>query len=193
MVTYRQMDPLFALDLSDPTDPKVTSELKIPGFSTYLHPFGTGRLLGLGYNATGTWRDEMKLSMFDTSDPFDVTELSAESVDTYDSEALYNHKAVLADVEHDIIGFPGYEGADGTLCYFVYRYDDTGGFTLRAALPLSALYDYRAGIRGLFIDGYLYVLAGDYLDVFELESLQGAASLKIGDTAATAVMPFVVE
>ncbi|MDR1183744.1 MAG: beta-propeller domain-containing protein, partial [Coriobacteriales bacterium] len=120
MVTYRQMDPLFALDLSDPTAPEVTSELKIPGFSTYLHPFGEGRLLGLGYDADGSVTRGMKLSMFDISDPFSVSELFAESVDTYDSAALYDHKAVLVDVERNIIGFPGRGTSyDGLQTYFV--------------------------------------------------------------------------
>jgi uncharacterized secreted protein with C-terminal beta-propeller domain len=177
MVTFRQMDPLFALDLSDPTSPKVTSELKIPGFSTYLHPFGEGRLLGLGYNATEFSTEGMKLSMFNTSDPFDVSELDAESVDTSDSEALYNHKAVLVDVERNIIGFSGYDWETGEMWYFVYRYDDAGGFELRGMLSLGSVYGYNA--RGLFIGEYLYVLTSGSLDVFDLESLEGVASLVV--------------
>ena len=47
-VTFRQIDPLFSVDLSDPENPKVIGELKIPGFSEYLHPYGDGRLLGIG-------------------------------------------------------------------------------------------------------------------------------------------------
>jgi uncharacterized secreted protein with C-terminal beta-propeller domain len=181
MVTYRQVDPLFAIDLSDPTAPKITSELKIPGFSTYLHPFGEGRLLGFGYDAEGGVRDGMKLSMFDVSDPFDVTEMFAQSVNTYDSEALYDHKAALVDVERNIIGFPGYDENDGTNRYFVYRYDDAGGFTLRDKLLLGSSHNfyYSYGIRGLFINDFLYVLSNSYLDVFDLETLQSVASIEI--------------
>lgn len=47
-VTYKQVDPLFSVDLSDPKKPKVLGELKIPGFSDYLHPYGDGLLLGIG-------------------------------------------------------------------------------------------------------------------------------------------------
>jgi uncharacterized secreted protein with C-terminal beta-propeller domain len=179
MVTYRQMDPLFAIDLSDPVAPKVTSELKIPGFSTYLHPFGEGRLLGFGYDAEGAMRNGMKLSMFDISDPFGVSELVAQGVDTSGSEALNNHKAVLIDVERNIIGFPGYEN-DGAFCYFMYRYDDAQGFTLRDKLSLSSssqLYGY--GIRGMFISDYLYVLSGEYLDIFDLETLARVRSIEM--------------
>ncbi|MDR0347669.1 MAG: beta-propeller domain-containing protein, partial [Coriobacteriales bacterium] len=124
MVTFRQTDPLFALDLSNPKAPKVTSELKIPGFSTYLHPFASGRLLGLGYDAEDGRSTWMKLSMFDISNPFDVSELSTEIVYTHGSEALYNHRAVLIDAERNIIGFPGRERTNNNLCYFVYGYDD---------------------------------------------------------------------
>lgn len=70
VVTFRQVDPLFAIDVSDPTAPRVLGELKIPGFSEYLHPLGDGRLLGIGVDAddrgvtTGA-----KVSLFDVSDP----------------------------------------------------------------------------------------------------------------------------
>ena len=52
VVTFRQVDPLYTIDLADPTDPEVLGKLKIPGFSAYLHPIGDDRLLGLGQNAT---------------------------------------------------------------------------------------------------------------------------------------------
>jgi uncharacterized secreted protein with C-terminal beta-propeller domain len=181
MVTYRQMDPLFAIDLSNPADPKVTSELKIPGFSTYLHPFGEGRLLGLGYDTNGTVRDGMKLSMFDISDPYDVTELSAKSVDTSYSEALDNHKAVLVDIERNIIGFPG-DGSKAPL-YFIYAYDEEDGFELQVALELSVVEDYYYygyyGIRGLIIGEDLYVSSGNFLDVFDLEDYSKLATLQV--------------
>jgi uncharacterized secreted protein with C-terminal beta-propeller domain len=191
MVTYRQMDPLFAIDLSDPTDPKVTSELKIPGFSTYLHPFGEGHLLGFGYDAEGSMRDGMKLSMFDISDPFDVTESFAQSVNASDSEALNNHKAVLVDTERNIIGFPGYTASGGLTRYFVYRYDDAEGFALRDELVLGSSSDsyYSYEIRGLFIDDFLYIVSDNYLDVFDLETLQRVASLEVRDASDPSLTP----
>ena len=51
MVTFRQTDPLYVIDLADPTNPVVTGELKIPGYSAYLHPVGDGLLLGVGQDA----------------------------------------------------------------------------------------------------------------------------------------------
>lgn len=73
-VTYRNMDPLFAVDLSDEKNPKVLSELKITGFSEYLHFWGEDKLVGIGYETdpeTGR-QTGLKISMFDISDPADL-------------------------------------------------------------------------------------------------------------------------
>ncbi|MFC4334143.1 beta-propeller domain-containing protein [Salininema proteolyticum] len=68
VVTFRQTDPLYTVDLSDPRDPEVTGELKITGYSAYLHPMGTGRLLGVGQEADEQGRTEgMQVSLFDVS------------------------------------------------------------------------------------------------------------------------------
>lgn len=77
VVTFRQTDPLFALDVSDPAAPKVLGELKIPGFSEYLHPIGDDLLLGVGRDVDPqSGRDRgLKLSLFDVSDPRDPREL----------------------------------------------------------------------------------------------------------------------
>ncbi len=73
VVTFRQVDPLYTLDLKDPTAPKVVGELKIPGYSAYLHPVGDDRLLGIGREGAG-----VKASLFDVSNmaaPTQVTQL----------------------------------------------------------------------------------------------------------------------
>jgi len=78
VVTFRQVDPLYTLDLSDPTNPVVRGELKIPGFSSYLHPIGDGLVIGVGSDAdeqngrvTGS-----KVSLFDVSDLDDPQEIA---------------------------------------------------------------------------------------------------------------------
>lgn len=104
-VTFRTVDPLFAVDLSDPSEPVVLSALKIPGFSQYLHVYSDGLLFGLGYDAnevTGR-RGSMKLSMFDTANPEDVTEAHTLPIDALYSIASNNHKAILVDAKKDII------------------------------------------------------------------------------------------
>lgn len=75
-VTFKETDPLFSVDLSDPEKPEIIGSLKIPGFSDYLHPYGEGRLLGIGMNVDEETMvtDGVKLTMFDISDPTDVKE-----------------------------------------------------------------------------------------------------------------------
>ncbi len=78
IVTFRQVDPLYVLDLSDPTNPMEVGELKIPGFSRYLHPLGGGLLLGVGRDAdpdTG-WALGLQATLFDVSDPANPTQIS---------------------------------------------------------------------------------------------------------------------
>ena len=181
MVTFRQIDPLFALDLSDPKNPKVTSELKIPGFSTYMHPYGDGWLLGLGLDVNENRSSGMKLSMFDVSNAFDIREADMTLVGIYSSEALYNHKAVLVDLSRNIIGF-GSEPYHDKRFYYLYTYSEDKGFDLRGKLELSLpelnTYQYST-IRGLYIDSYLYVYSGQFLDVFDLNNLKNVKALPI--------------
>lgn len=69
-VTFRQVDPLYIVDLANPSDPRITGELEIPGFSDYLHPLGNGLLLGFGREATPDgWMQGLHLTLFDVSGP----------------------------------------------------------------------------------------------------------------------------
>lgn len=132
-VTFRQTDPLFSVDLSDPANPKVLGELKIPGFSAYLHPYGENLLLGIGYDAdevTG-WTECVKLSMFDVSDPTDVKEVHTMYLEDFTSTAVEdNHKAALIDAEKNLIGLParGYKNNSEYNVYLVFGYDAEIGF-----------------------------------------------------------------
>jgi uncharacterized secreted protein with C-terminal beta-propeller domain len=95
-VTFRQTDPLFALDLSDPAHPRVSGELKIPGFSSYLHPVDDTLLIGIGQAATdqgGTLGTQV--SLFDVSDPAAPRRIAQRALDTDWSEAESDHHAVL--------------------------------------------------------------------------------------------------
>ena len=75
MVTFRESDPVFSLDLSDPTNPQVTGELKIPGFSDYLQLIDENHLLAIGRGATSTGRaQEVQVSLFDVSDMTELKE-----------------------------------------------------------------------------------------------------------------------
>jgi hypothetical protein len=82
VVTFRQTDPLYVIDLSDPASPAAVGELKINGYSAYLHPVGEGRLLGLGQDATDEGRRlGTQLSLFDVTDPANPQRLDTVSMD----------------------------------------------------------------------------------------------------------------
>ena len=183
VVSFEQVDPLFALDLTDPAKPAVMSALKIPGFSTYLHPWADGRLLGLGMAADSDGRvTGLKLSMFDTSDPFDVSEETSTKVKFDDSEALANHKAVLVDADRGLIGFPAVSwqsSGEPTQRYLVYRYD-AGAFDLVEKLPLQTPDGYGYGTRGLTIGDHLYVASGAGVDVYRADSFDKVAGVSLG-------------
>ena len=95
VVTFRQIDPLYVLDLSDPANPVLDGELKIPGYSAYLHPVGEGLLLGVGQDATEEGRTTgTQLSLFDVSDPTDPQRISTLPIGGQ-SEVEWDHRAFL--------------------------------------------------------------------------------------------------
>jgi hypothetical protein len=113
MVTFERIDPLFVIGLSDPTNPIVLGELKIPGFSEYLHPYDADHIIGFGQETTenqfgGIVTDGFKMAMFDVSNVNDPKQKFVEQIGdrgTY-SELLNNHKALLFDKEKELLAFP---------------------------------------------------------------------------------------
>lgn len=164
-VTFRQTDPLFTVDLSNPAEPKVLSELKVSGFSEYLHIYGEDRLLGIGMEADEeTGRQEgMKLSMFNVSDKSNVTEVTKKNLTSYEySEALYNHRAVMISVEKNVFGFEA-EGYKGGYYkdYLVYTYENDQFVQKLKADAKNAEGTYYNSVRGTFIGDTFYLLLGD--------------------------------
>jgi len=96
LVTFRQMDPLYVVDLSVPAGPKVRGELKIPGYSAYLHPIAAGRLLGVGASATDQGQiTGSQIALFDVSDPAAPKQLDAEQFANDQSAVEADHRAFL--------------------------------------------------------------------------------------------------
>jgi hypothetical protein len=96
VVTFRQTDPLYTLDLADPTAPAVRGELKITGYSSYLHPMGSGRLLGVGQEADGNGVVQgTQVSLFDVTDLTDPVVLDRHLVRYGSSEAEADPHAFL--------------------------------------------------------------------------------------------------
>ncbi len=108
VVTFRNTDPLFTLDLSDPTAPKVIGEVKLPGFSSYLHPVADGLVVGLGYDGDEESADwsSLKVSLFDVSDLKNPKEVDNFVLKDVYSQALDNPKAFISYPEEKLIGFP---------------------------------------------------------------------------------------
>ncbi len=96
VVTFRQVDPFYTLDLSDPENPRVVGELKIPGFSSYLHPIGNGRVLGVGSDGTEDGRiTGSKVSIFDVSDPADPQEVAIWTAPDGWTDVGWDHRSFL--------------------------------------------------------------------------------------------------
>lgn len=172
-VTFRQTDPLFSVDLSVPENPKILGELKIPGFSEYMYPYGEGLLLGFGMDAderTGRTKD-LKLSMFNIVDPANVIEDDKTVIDGYDySPALSEHKAMLVSYDKNLIGFAATDNYNN-IKYLIYRY--TGdGFERVATLTIEDRYNHYAmtDVRGLFVGDSFYIVSESTLQTYEINT-----------------------
>lgn len=167
-VTFRQMDPLFSVDLSDPENPKIIGRLKIPGFSDYLHPYGEGQLLGIGMDVdeTGTSTQGVKLSMFDISDPANVEEVQKYVLEnTYSTDVSYNYKAAFVDVEKNLIGFSAY---GDEMKYYIFSYE-TNGFTKKFERDLTG---YSSDVRALYAGSRLYLVSGNTVESYDMETFE---------------------
>jgi inhibitor of cysteine peptidase len=147
LVTFRQVDPFYTLDLSNPKDPKMVGELKIPGYSSYLHPISKDRILGIGMEDR-----QVKISYFDVADPANPQEIAKYTLDEYGSEALHNHHAFLNDADNQVFFLPSYKGG------YVFSYADDQIELVRALNVPNVK-------RALYLDNYLYILAEDYIAV----------------------------
>lgn len=212
MVTFKQMDPLFAIDLSDPRNPKILGELKIPGFSNYLHPYDENILIGFGKDTGesewgGVQTKGLKLSLFDVSDVSDLKE-----IDTYimgdagsDSIALNDHKAFLFDREKNLLSIPvsireslGSRGwGNLTFSGAAVLTVDEKGFTLKGKIDHSdggrpSSEDYWGGYqywdntvkRSLYIDDVLYTFSNNYLKMNKLSDLELVKKLELKKNAS---------
>ncbi len=167
VVTYKQTDPLFSIDLSDPKNPNVVGELKLPGFSEYLHPYGDGLLLGVGMDVdeTGTTTNGVKLSMFDISNPEEVEEVQKYVLeDCYSTDIAYNYKAAMIDVDKNLIGFTAYSGNSK---YYIFSYDKSA-FKCVFERELSGYGD----VRGLYAGKYFYLVSGNTVEKYELDGFK---------------------
>jgi uncharacterized secreted protein with C-terminal beta-propeller domain len=140
IVTFRQTDPFYVLDLSNPTNPKLKGELKIPGYSGYLHPLADNIILGVGQE---DWK--LKMSLFDVSDPNNPKEIDKYLMQESYSEAINNHKAFLQDAKHKVFFLPGGSGG------YVFGYEGNKLKLVKAVSDINAR-------RAIFINDYMYII-----------------------------------
>jgi len=113
LVTFRNIDPLFVIDLSNPTNPRLLGELKITGYSSYLHPYDENHIIGIGKETVAeqedfAWYQGVKISLFDVSDVSNPREISKYEIGDRgtDSPVLWDHKAFLFDKERNLLVMP---------------------------------------------------------------------------------------
>ncbi|MFH1207096.1 MAG: beta-propeller domain-containing protein, partial [Patescibacteria group bacterium] len=114
LVTFKKVDPLFTVDLSDPANPKVLGQLKIPGYSDYLHPYDDSHIIGLGKDTVESeegnfaWYQGLKMAIFDVSDVKNPKEMFKTIIGDRgtDSPALTDHKAFLFSKEKNLLVIP---------------------------------------------------------------------------------------
>lgn len=190
VVTFRQTDPLYTIDLSNPREPKVVGELKILGYSAYLHPIGDGLLMGVGQDATDSGRVQgTQVSVFDVSDPSDPKRIDQITLNKGSSSQIeYDHHAFLYWAPSGLAMVPvqqwwwddnsesAFFGAIGLTV------DDDGHLreVRRLAHPGGddGNWDYRAMIlRSIVVGDHVYTVSAKGIMKSDLDSLKEVAWL----------------
>ena len=212
LVTFQQIDPFFVIDLS--TDqPQILGELKLPGYSSYLHPFDEDHIIGIGKDTKenqfgGVQPLGVKLALFDVSDlsnPKLIDDFVIGGAGT-DSDVLWDHKALLFDRTRGLLSIPisSYDdvsSGDGRLMaskvwrgFYVFGVSPSEGFTLKGTVEHSGGVDFYYGIQGgrsFYIGDVLYTLSvGNKLMMNDIDTLAVINELEIGNTGG--IIPYPV-
>jgi len=206
LVTFKKVDPLFVVDLTDPERPRALGELKIPGYSDYLHPYDENHLIGVGKDAVeaGTgefaWYQGLKLALFDVSDVEHPRELSSVIIGDRgtDSPVLHDHKALLFSREKRLLAIPVQvaklqddvaplevipKWAYGKYVWqgvYVYSVDPAKGFRLKGMVSHGPPFDPGSSIkRSLYIGNTLYTFSERMVKMNDLDSLAEIGALDL--------------
>ncbi|MGS2776484.1 beta-propeller domain-containing protein [Robertmurraya sp. GLU-23] len=206
IVTFKETDPLFVIDASEPSKPTILGELKIPGFSNYLHPYDENHIIGFGYDTKlvtmegdkepRVITEGVKLSIFDITDVNNPKEKFTEIIGgrgTY-SPLNYDHKALLYNRENGLFAFPinVYESVKGNEYEqkfifqgaYVYNISLDKGFSLKSKITHmkgKELYEeWDNEIQRLvYIDAQLYAISHSKISSYSLENYQFISELKL--------------
>ena len=207
MVTFKRVDPFFVIDLSG-TDPRILGELKLPGFSDYLHPYDGDHIIGVGKETAenewgGVSTKGIKIALFDVSDVSNPKNQAVYSIGEAgtDSEALNDHKAFLFDKEKSLLVLPvreirgeakydpryGYYRQNVWQGAYVLGLTPEDGFTLKGKVTHSEGDEQQWGWygspsavrRALYMDDILYTVSGKYIKANGLEDMEEVATVKL--------------
>jgi uncharacterized secreted protein with C-terminal beta-propeller domain len=186
IVTFKQVDPLFTLDLSDPKAPKVKGELKINGFSTYMHPLGDDHLMTIGRAGTAQGNIQgIQLQIFDVSDMTSPKRIHKETISTGEwsahSEAMWEHHAFTYHPDKDMLAFPlnvrdwARINGDNFSGLMIYKANAKDGFEEIGRVAHSDMLANRSRWwtrirRSIFIEDYVYSYGEAGMKVNELMS-----------------------
>ena len=169
VVTFRQIDPLFIIDLSDPAEPRVAGELKIPGFSAYLHPLGDGLLLGVGQDADPRTGRPLgpQVTLFDVSDPAAPTSLGRVALPSASTSPTFEHR-----------GFTYHEGRA-----FIPAGYDAELFAVRVSREGLTVEEQIRGmasvLRTLPLGAQLHLIEQGWIETHDLETLERQGGLEL--------------
>ena len=206
MVTFQQIDPFFVIDLS--TDkPKILGELKIPGFSNYLHPYDEEHIIGVGRDTKEIGENRVqqlgiKIALFNVADvnnPKVADDIIIGDSSTH-SEALHNHKAFFFDGKRNVLSIPvsgDIESLDGISSskliapdynrwsgFYVFDLDKSDGINLKGTVTHSddSSYYGMGSSRTFYIDDVLYTASDEYLKMNFFNNLEEINSIKLENT-----------
>lgn len=180
-VTYRNMDPLFAVDLSDESNPKILGELKITGYSDYLHIWDENSLLGIGYETdpeTGRTKG-LKIAMFDISDPTELKTIDSLVIQNADySPALEYYKTVLVNNDANLIGFITENYGTWESNYLLFEWENDSFQNLLTAPIDTDLFT----CRGIYVRDTFYIASRDTIISFDRKNeYQEIDRIRIGE------------
>ena len=207
LVTFQQIDPFFVIDLST-DNPKILGELKIPGFSNYLHPFDDEHVIGIGRDTKEMDNGRVqqlgvKIALFNVSEvenPQVADEIIIGERST-NSEALYNHKAFFFDKSRGILSIPISGNGDSLKQefnskiiapefnqwsgFYVYDLSSSKGFEPKGAITHvdgDSRYYGMSNARTFYIEDVLYTVSEEYLKMNSIEDLENVNSIKLENT-----------
>ncbi len=164
LVTFRIVDPLYAINISDPENPRVIGFLKIPGFSEYLHPLYPDRLLGIGLED-----NYLKISLFDISDPINMKEISVIKISNLISEALHDHHAVTIYGSKQLIIIPVTPPR-----FVILSSIPNPGFLIinytKDLLNIRDFVEIQEPLRSVYIGDRIYLISVNKVKIYDINS-----------------------